>query len=165
MAQVPRFDVAAMAWNSVARYETYEEAQAAVDRLSDENFPVEYVDIVGSDLRLLERVTGRFTKATAAASGAASGAWFGVFIGLLVGLFTRNHIWLGLLLGGLLIGALWGAVFGFVGHAATRGRRDFSSSQALVARHYDITVRSGHAEQARTVLQQAGMLPNSPQQA
>jgi hypothetical protein len=32
---------------------------------------------VGSDLRLVERVTGRLTKARAADAGAISGAWAG----------------------------------------------------------------------------------------
>src|SRR6266481_10071695 len=152
---LPRLDPASMAWNTVASYSSYEEAQAAVDRLSDGHFPVENLDIVGSGLRLLERVTGRVTTARAAAAGAASGAWFGLFIGLLVGLFTRGPTWIGLIIGGLLIGAAWGAVFGFVSHAATRGQRDFSSAQALTASRYDIIARGGHVEQARSVLQQA----------
>lgn len=161
MSELPRLDAAAIAWNRVARYDTYEQAQAAVDHLSDQHFPVENVDIIGSDLRLVERVTGRLTRGRAAAAGAASGAWFGLFIGLLVGLFTRGHLWLGLILGGILIGALWGAVFGFVGHAATRGRRDFSSMRTLVAQNYDVVAGGGHADRARTLLQQAGLLPAS----
>jgi hypothetical protein len=74
----PRLDPVSMAWNTVASYPSYGEAQAAVDRLSDERFPVENLDIVGSGLRLVERVTGRLTNARAAAAGAASGAWFGL---------------------------------------------------------------------------------------
>lgn len=147
----------AAAWNTVASYGTYPEAQAAVDRLSDEHFPVENLDIVGSNLRLVERVTGRLTKGRAAAAGAASGAWFGLFIAILVGLFTAGPIWLGLIIGGILIGALWGAVFGFVGHAATGGRRDFSSTQSLVASRYDVIARGGHAEQARAILERSGL--------
>src|SRR5262249_26619931 len=38
---LPRPDQASMAWNTVATYTSYEEAQQAVDRLSDEQFPVE----------------------------------------------------------------------------------------------------------------------------
>ena len=158
----PRLDPVSMAWNTVASYSSYEEAQAAVDRLSDESFPVENLDIVGSDLRLVERVTGRLTTARAAAAGAASGAWFGLFIGLLVGLFTRGPTWIGLIIGGLLIGAAWGAVFGFASHAATQGRRDFSSAKTLTASRYDIIARGGHTEQARSILQQAGLLPDQP---
>jgi hypothetical protein len=154
----PRLDPASMAWNNVASYASYQDAQAAVDRLSDEGFPVENIDIIGSDLRTVERVTGRVTRGRAAAAGAASGAWFGLFIGLLVGLFTRGPTWLGLILGGLLIGAAWGAIFGFASHAATRGRRDFASAQSLVANRYDIIARGGTADQARSILQQAGLL-------
>jgi len=158
----PRLDPVSMAWNTVASYSSYEEAQAAVDRLSDEGFPVENLDIVGSGLRTVERVTGRLTTARATAAGAASGAWFGLFIGLLVGLFTRGPTWIGLIIGGLFIGAAWGAVFGFASHAATRGRRDFSSAQTLTASRYDIIARGGHTEQARSILQQAGLLPDQP---
>ncbi|GAA4660167.1 hypothetical protein GCM10023347_09590 [Streptomyces chumphonensis] len=144
-----------MAWNTVASYDSYADAQAAVDRLSDERFPVEYLDIIGTNLRTVERVTGRFTKGSASAAGAASGAWFGLFIGLLVGLFTTGPVWLGLILGGVLIGALWGAVFGFASHAATGGRRDFASRQSLVASRYDVVARGGHAEEARQALHHA----------
>src|SRR5262245_21241584 len=77
---MPRLDQASMAWNNVASYASYEQAQQAVDRLSDERFPVENLEIVGSGLRTVERVTGRLTNARAAAAGAASGAWFGLFI-------------------------------------------------------------------------------------
>src|ERR1700734_3439300 len=156
----PRLDPVSMAWNTVASYSSYQEAQAAVDRLSDQGFPVENLDIVGSGLRLVERVTGWLTTARATAAGAASGAWFGLFIGLLVGLFTTGPTWLGLILGGLLIGAAWGAVFGFVGHAATGGRRDFASKRTLTATRYDIVARGGHADEARNVLNAAA--PQAP---
>jgi len=158
----PRLDQAGMAWNTVTSYTSYEQAQQAVDRLSDERFPVENLDIVGSGLRLVERVTGRLTRARAAMAGAASGAWFGLFIGLLVGLFTTGPTWIGLILGGLLIGAAWGAIFGFATHAATRGRRDFSSAKTLTASRYDIIARGATAPQARSILQQAGMVADLP---
>jgi uncharacterized protein YqgC (DUF456 family) len=137
---------------TIASYATYAEAQRAVDALSDAGFPLESVSIVGHDVRLVERVTGRLTTARAAGAGALSGAWFGLFIGLLVGLFTSGPEWVGLVLGGLLIGAFWGAVFGFVAHWMTRGQRDFSSVGSLVAGRYDVTVPRTHAERARELL-------------
>jgi hypothetical protein len=137
---------------TVASYATYAEAQRAVDALSDAGFPVESVSIIGHDVRLVERVTGRLTTARAAGAGAVSGAWFGLFIGLLVGLFTTGAEWIGLVLGGLLIGAVWGAVFGFVAHWTTRGQRDFSSVSSLVAGRYDVTVSPTQAERARELL-------------
>ena len=143
------------AGETVATYDSYEKAQRAVDYLSDNGFPVESTQIVGSDLHLVEQVTGRVTTASATLAGAGSGAWFGLFIGLLVGLFTTGPEWLGLVLGGLLIGAVWGAVFGFFAHYATRGRRDFSSNRALVAERYEIAV-SAEAGRARTLIAQLG---------
>jgi hypothetical protein len=146
---------------SIASYATYPEAQLAVDYLSDSGFPVEHTDVVGSDLRLVEHVTGRLTNARAAMAGAGSGAWFGLFIGLLVGLFTTGPVWLGLVLGGLVIGALWGAVFGFVAHWVTRGQRDFASVSGIVAGRYDLVVAAEHADRARALLAEMGSSPRS----
>jgi hypothetical protein len=70
--------------------------------------PVDEVEIVGSDLHLVEHVTGRLTTARAAMAGAGNGAWFGLFVGLLVVLFTTGPAWLGLVLGGAAIGAAGG---------------------------------------------------------
>jgi hypothetical protein len=139
-------------WQSVASYTSYEEAQQAVDRLSDASFPVENAEIVGRDVRLVERVTGRMTYARAAMAGAGTGAWFGLFIGLLVGLFTTGPEWFGLIIGGLLIGAFWGLVFGLVAQWTTGGKRDFSSVRGLAAGRYDLMVRDAEADRARQLL-------------
>jgi hypothetical protein len=139
---------------TVATYATSAQAQQAVDSLSDRGFPVEGAEIIGHDVRLVERVTGRLTNARAAAAGAASGAWFGLFIGLLVGLFTTGPEWLGLVLGGVLIGAFWGALFGFFAHWMTQGQRDFTSVNDLVAGHYELSVPNEHAQRARELLGQ-----------
>ena len=135
-------------WKVIGSYSDYSAAQAVVDRLSDASFPVEDVEIVGRDLRLVERVTGRLTNLRAAAAGAASFAWFGLLIGLLVGLFTTGPAWLGLMLGGLVIGAVWGGIVGFLAQWATHGRRDFASIRGLAAEQYDIMVAAGQAERA-----------------
>jgi hypothetical protein len=148
------------AWNTVARFDDYGSAQRAVDRLSDDGFPVERLDIVGSDLRLVERVTGRLTKARAAGAGAVSGMWVGLLIGILFGMFTTGHAWLAMVAAGIGLGVLGGAAFGFVAHLATRGERDFSSLRGLTAAHYDLIAREGGAERARVALSQAGLLPS-----
>ncbi len=153
-----KVDPVSAAWNTVASCPSYAEAQAVVDRLSDDGFPVEHLDIVGSDLKMVERVTGRLTNGSAAAAGAASGAWFGLMIGLLLGLFSSDG-WFGLIVAGLAIGAVWGGVFGYLGHAAMGGRRDFSSMQALVATRYDVVARDGQADAARTAIRAAGLNP------
>ena len=136
---------------TVASYPDYEAAQRAVDFLSDNKFPVEHTAIVGTGLSLVENVLGRMTTGKAALAGLASGAWFGLFIGLLLSIFTPRH-WLAPILAGLLIGAVWGAIFGAIAHAATRGRRDFTSRSSLQATEYAVSVETEHAEQARQLL-------------
>jgi len=137
----------------VGSYDTYEQAQAAVDYLSDEKFPVENVTIIGSDLRMVEKVTGRLTMGRALAAGAAGGAWWGLFVGLLLGIFSNSgRDWLASVLAGLLIGLAFGAVFGAIGYAATRGRRDFTSTSQITANRYDVMCNPPQAEDARALL-------------
>jgi len=137
----------------VGSYESYQQAQRAVDFLSDQKFPVENVTIVGSDLRMVARVTGRLSWGRAIGAGAASGAWFGLFVGLLLGIFaTDGGDWVASVLTGLLIGLVFGAVFGAVGYAATRGQRDFTSVSQVVASRYDVLCNPQVAEQARAEL-------------
>ncbi len=137
----------------VGSYDSYEQAQAAVDYLSDEKFPVENVTIIGSDLRQVERVTGRLTWGRVLAAGAAGGAWWGLFVGLLLGIFAADGgAWIGSVIAGLLIGLVFGALFGFMGYAATRGRRDFTSTSKIVAGRYDVMCNPAHAEEARALL-------------
>jgi len=136
---------------TVAVYLDYASAQRAVDYLSDNGFPVEQTAIVGTDLRLVERVLGRMTIGRAALAGAASGAWFGLFIGLLFALFTTRN-WFLVIVTGLLIGAAWGAAFGAIAHAMTGGQRDFTSSSQLVAERYAVTATAEHADRAGQML-------------
>ncbi len=137
----------------VGTYDDYQQASRAVDYLSDEKFPVENVTIIGSDLRMVERVTGRLTWGRAIGAGAASGAWFGLFVGVLLGIFAVDGTdWLASVLTGLLIGLVFGALFGWMGYAATRGKRDFTSTSRIVAGRYDIMCNPAQAEQAREIL-------------
>lgn len=137
----------------IGSYETYAEAQRAVDYLSDNKFPVENTTIIGSDLRMIEQITGRLTWGRAAAAGAASGAWFGLFVGLLLGLFApgTQQIFT-LVLMGLLIGAAFGLIFGVIGYSATRGKRDFTSTSRVVASTYDVMCLPSHAQAAQELL-------------
>lgn len=137
----------------IGTYLTYAEAQRAVDHLSDNKFPVENVSIIGSELRMVEQITGRLTWARAAVAGAASGAWFGLFVGLLLGLFAPGDREIfTLVLFGLLYGAVFGLIFGLIGYAATRGRRDFTSTSQVVASTYDVMCLPSHAQAAQELL-------------
>lgn len=137
----------------VGSYDTYEQAQAAVDHLADQRFAVENVTIIGTDLRQVERVLGRLTWGRVLTAGAASGAWWGLFVGLLLGMFAvSGSAWIGSILAGLAIGAGFGLIFAAIGYAATQGRRDFTSASQIVAGRYDVLCAPAHAEEARAIL-------------
>jgi hypothetical protein len=136
---------------TVGTFDNYPSAQRAVDFLADRGFPVEHVSIVGTDLRLVERVLGRLTVARATGAGALSGAWIGLLVGVLLGIFTSSG-WLWVVLLAVLMGAVWGAIFGAVAHALTGGQRDFTSVSRLDAAHYAVMVGAEHAEEARRLL-------------
>jgi len=138
---------------TVATYEDYLTAQRAVDLLSDNKFPVNEVSIVGEDVRLVERILGRWTVARAAGAGALSGAWFGLLIGLLFAIFVDVG-WFVVILVATAVGALWGAAFGAGAHALTGGTRDFQSINGLVAARYLLRVSPEHADAARQLLAQ-----------
>lgn len=47
--------------DTVGSYISYLDAQKAVDYLADQQFPVQLVSIVGNDLKMVERVTGKLS--------------------------------------------------------------------------------------------------------
>jgi hypothetical protein len=136
---------------SLAVYDDYAAAQKAVDFLSDEKFPVEHLMIVGTDLKRIERITGRLTTGRVAAGGLLSGIWLGLFVGLIFMLFTDEDA-LGVILSTVAIGALFGVIWALLGYAMTRGRRDFSSVTQVVATKYEVLVEHKVAAQARELL-------------
>jgi hypothetical protein len=136
---------------SLGVYERYEQAQKAVDFLSDNEFPVQNCLIVGTDLKQVERVTGRLTNGKVALGGLASGLWMGLFVGLVLSLFGTGDTW-SIILSTMLFGAIFGLVFAFAGYRATRGQRDFTSVSQVVATRYEVLVEHKFAERARTLL-------------
>ncbi len=138
---------------TVATYDSYTEAERAVDFLSDKGFPVERVAIVGTGLKTVEQVAGRLTTGRAALAGALQGAMIGVFFALLFGIFFDvAQDFLGVLAYGLIAGALFGATFGAVGHAMTGGRRDFASVTGMTAERYELQVDHEASAQAKQLL-------------
>lgn len=141
---------------SVASFRTYLEAQKAVDHLSDEAFPVRSLTIVGDDLRMVERVTGRLTYGRVAMGGLLSGAWFGLFIGLLLSMFSADGSGIPLV-AAILMGAAFTAMFSLISYALSRGKRDFTSQSQIVATRYTVLCEVEHAGRARQMLQAAGI--------
>ncbi len=136
---------------SLGVYDDYAAAQKAVDFLADNEFPVENCLIVGTDLKQMERVTGRVTTGGVALGGLLSGAWLGLFVGLILSMFGDENA-LATILSTALFGALFGVIWALVGYAATRGRRDFSSVSTIVATRYEVLVEHKHAARGRELL-------------
>jgi hypothetical protein len=121
-------------------YEHYIKAQHAVDYLADQGFPVQNLEIVGTELRSIERVTGRLTRSKIAAAGALSGLWIGLFVGIAFSLFSdRNQF--GFLLTTPILGALFGLVWS-----------DFASVNQIVATKYEVRVEHKQVARARELL-------------
>lgn len=122
----------------VASYSSYLEAQAAVDFLSDSGFDVKSITIVGTDLHLVERVTGRLTTGRVALSGASSGALWGGFMGVMISFAASSmsaSLWI---LAGMAGGALAGVVMSVLLYMMTGGQRDFTSHSQVVASRYAV---------------------------
>jgi hypothetical protein len=145
---------------SVGVYESYAQAQKVVDFLTDRGFPVENVEIVGTDLRFVERVTGRVTRAKVALAGAVSGLWIGLFVGIAFALFADQGR-VGFLIVTPLLGAAFMLLWSQLGFsAATRGgSRDFASVSQVVATRYEVLVEHKVAEQARGLVAEMPMSP------
>ena len=143
---------------SLGVHDRYEDAQKAVDHLADHGFPVENCMIVGTDLKQVERVTGRLTTGRVAMGGLLSGAWLGLFVGLVLSLFGEGSA-LAVIGSAAVFGALFGVIWALVGYAATRGRRDFTSVTQVVATRYEVLVEHKHVQQGRELLAQ---MPGRP---
>ncbi len=146
---------------SLGVFDKYEDAQRAVDTLSDKGFPVQNCLIVGTDLKQLERVTARLTWGRVIAAGLLSGLWLGLFVGLIFALFNQQTSAFALLISTALYGALFGLIWSVIGYAFTRGQRDFQSVSQVVATKYEVFVEHKFAQQGREILGEAGIFGQS----
>lgn len=138
---------------SLGVHDRYERAQEAVDYLADKGFPVQNLEIVGTELRSIERVTGRLTRGKMAAAGALSGLWIGLFVGIAFSLFSDKNQ-LGFLITTPMLGAVFGLVWSQLGYSAAtlRGHRDFASVNQIVATKYEVLVEHNLASKAHEML-------------
>ena len=127
----------------IAAFDSYDEAERFVDRLSDEGFPVDRVTIVGRDLELVERVTGRLNAARAALTGAVSVIPIALLFGWLFGvLFAPNAISvLTIVLYWVVVGIVVGALYGLLTYVIlNHGQRNFASETGVRASRYEVLV-------------------------
>ncbi|MDO5066197.1 MAG: hypothetical protein Q4D96_02805 [Propionibacteriaceae bacterium] len=137
----------------VGEYDTYDEAQAAVDFLSDSLFEVENLMIVGTGLRSVERVMGRRTWSRVITQGMFSGLGTGVFVALMFHLFLdRQTNFIVVLSAGLTLGVLFGVLSSTLSYGLSGGRRDFESMRQVVATGYEVLCEHKVAARARELL-------------
>ncbi len=149
---------------SLAVYDKYEDAQKAVDYLSDHEFPVQNVMIVGTDLKQIERVTGRLTRGRVAAGGAMSGAWLGAFVALVFMMFDTKATYASSI-ATVGFGVVFGLVWALIGYSFTGGQRDFTSIQQVVATKYEVLVEHRHAAAAREMIAEMDPMRAAQEQA
>ncbi|RRD51401.1 general stress protein [Arachnia propionica] len=137
----------------VAEYETYDEAQAAVDFLADSHFEVENLMIVGTNLRSVERVVGRRTWSRVLTQGVFSGIGTGLLVAVMFHLFldSQTHF-LGILAAGLALGITFGVLSSGLSYGLSGGRRDFESMRQVVATGYEVLCEHKVAARARELL-------------
>ena len=157
---VPRLPTRPTGW-PVGSYDNYEQAQRAVDYLAENNFPLPDITIVGVDLMLVERVTGKLSWRRVLYTGVATGAWVGLFVGLLLSLFDGQAGSFVTIVAAIGAGIVFGLIFASVGYASSRGRRDFQSASQLVAGRYDVLCQRQSAQKARDLIAKFSMRPQS----
>ena len=142
---------------SIAVYDTYEDAQHAVDYLADRNFPVQFLSIVGTELKSIERITGGLSWGRVLASAAMNGLVWGAMAALLFYFFVPNVSIALVFLGAIVVFVLANVLTSGISYAMTAGRRDFTSISQVVASRYSIIA----AREAREATQALADVPGN----
>ena len=106
----------------VGVFTTFAEAEAAIRRLDQADFPINQVSIIGQDLKCEKDIQGYVTAGDVAKTGAVTGAWVGGLFGLLIG---AAFVWVPgfgpLIVAGPFAAAMLGGVEGAATGAAGAG--------------------------------------------
>lgn len=138
----------------VAIFSRYDEAQQAVDSLADRDFPVSNLLIVGTDLKLIERVTGKKTWLTVINQGVMSGFSTALMIAIIMMILNPASNMLSIILTALGVGISIGVGFAVIGNLMSKGKRDFTSISQTVPSRFEILCEHKFAAQARELLAQ-----------
>jgi hypothetical protein len=132
---------------TIASFERYQDADALVERLAQEGFPVDRLLVVGRDLELGEPGSGPPSAANVAIGGMIGGAALGALLGLLYGalypgvpLLAELLYWLAGGVAGGLLAAGWMYWFG-------SGRKRVESVVGLTAGRYEVLADEAVADQ------------------
>ena len=138
---------------TLATFPGYLEAQELVNSLVTQGVPAQALSIVGADVTLVERVTGKIGYGRAAVSSAMSGSWLGILAGLVFVIISPSDF-ITPIVGGLFIGAGVGMVTGMVIFTFSKGpKRLYRSMQQVIAQSYRVVVEPQHHAQATQALE------------
>ena len=143
---------------TLATFDAYASAQKLVNSLVSDGVPFRSLSIVGTDVNLVERVTGKIGYGRAALSSAMSGSWLGVLAGLVFVIVSPADVITPIVAGGI-IGAGIGMVVGMVLFTlAGSNRRSYRSMQQIIAKSYRVVVEPDAHQQALAAMKasQAG---------
>lgn len=126
----------------IADFKAYIEAVNYVDRLVHNNFPPQLVAIIGSDLKLIERVRSKLSYGRVALGGAFTGSWMGLMFAFLFGSSssTATSTSFGSFGSYIVIGAGIGMLISVIRFALTRNKKEFLSGSTVVAARYEVMV-------------------------
>lgn len=145
----------------VATFTSYEAAQAAVNKLSEADIDVRGVALIGTELRLIERVIAKLTYGRVALAGAMRGLYFGLFLGVAVWLLIPDA---GLTIVAMpALGIAFGMLLGVLTHALTKRNREFQSVQQVLPAKFELIAPNEVLHEARRVLGPGGAQPQQPE--
>lgn len=144
---------------SIAVYDSYDDAQHAVDYLADHHFPVQFLSIVGTELKSIERITGGLSWGRVLTGAAMNGFVWGAMAAVLFYFFVPNVSVALVFLGTVVVFVLANVLTSGISYALSHGRRDFTSSSQIIATRYEVIGENEVAGQARRLLSGGRSVP------
>jgi hypothetical protein len=147
--------------HSLGEFSSYKEATDFVNRLIEGEFAAAKISIIGSDLKLVERVRGRLGYGRVALGGALTGIWIGLLLAILFGagieVTADNQINYvpERFIAALVIGIGVGMLINILRFSFSKNKRNFVSAPVSVAQSYQVVVPNEAADAAREALAKA----------
>ena len=148
---------------TVASFERYQDAEALINQLAQEGFPVERLVVVGRDLALVEPVSDGPSATSVAIRGMAVGALLGGLFGLLFGAFFPGVPALAELLYWTAVGVAGGLLAAGCSYWFGPGRRHrVGNADGMTVGRYEVMADEAMADEALRQLSRA-QRPSVPQ--
>jgi uncharacterized membrane protein len=144
---------------TIASFPSYQEAESAINYLSDNDFPIQYASIVADDLQFVEKITGKVTRMKRLGNSILLGIFIGATIGFFFGLFDimrPNTSTVTVAIYGSGFGALFGLLFGLPNLFSPEKSREFNSEASFRANFFDVIVDDQYTQQATHLLNKSG---------